>query len=97
MLPDGTLLSGRRLDRDRGIVFRVPPELEAILPQPMECTPAVVAEAMRYLAHEWLCDLASDYVGRCIVVACSLTVMERLLLRERPAFFVTAGQRGGDG
>jgi hypothetical protein len=63
----------------------------------MECTPAVVAEAMRYLAHEWLCDLASDYVGRCIVVACSLTVMERLLLRERPAFFVTAGQRGGDG
>src|SRR5712691_7724533 len=95
VLPNGTLLSGRGLDRDRGIVFRVPPELEAILPKPVGCTPAAVAEAMRYLTHEWLCDLASDYAGRCIVIAYALTILERLLLAERPAFFVTAGQRGG--
>jgi len=95
VLSNGTLLSGRRFDHDRGIVFRVPPELEAILPKPAECTPAAVAAAMRYLTHEWLCDLASDYAGRCIVIACALTILERLLLSERPAFFVTAGQRGG--
>jgi hypothetical protein len=41
------------------------------------------------------CDLATDYAGRCIVIACALTILERLLLTERPAFFVTAGQRGG--
>ena len=95
VLADGALLSGRWLDRDRGIVFRVPFELEAILPKPVECTPTAVAEAMRYLTHEWLCDLASDYAGRCIVITCALTILERLLLGERPAFFVTAGQRGG--
>ena len=95
VLPDGTLLSGRGLDHDRGIVFRVPPKLEAALPQPRECTPAAVAKEMRYLTDEWLCDLASDYAGKCIVIACALTILERLLLSERPAFFVTAGQRGG--
>jgi hypothetical protein len=95
VLPDGRLLSGRGLDRDRGIVFRVPAELEAVLLQQVDCTPAAVAKAMRFLTHEWLCDLAADYSGRCVVVACALTVLERFLLRERPAFFVTAGQRGG--
>jgi hypothetical protein len=95
VLPDGTLLSGQGLDRDRGIVFRVPPELDALLPPSAECTPAAVTKAMRFLTHEWLCDLACDYGGRCIVIACALTILERLLLSERPAFFVTAGQRGG--
>ena len=95
VLTDGALLSGRGLDRDRGIVFRVPPELQAILPEPVKCNPEAVAEAMQYLTHEWLCDLASDYAGRCIAIACTLTILERLLLTERPAFFVTAGQRGG--
>lgn len=79
----------------RGIVFRVPPELEAILPKPVECTPSAVAAAMRYLTHGWLCDLACDYTGRCIVIAGALTIIERVLLSERPAFFMTAGQRGG--
>ena len=95
VLPNGTLLSSRGLDRDRGIVFRVPPQVEAILPKPAECSPAAVAEAMRFLTHEWLCDLASDYAGRCIDIALALTILERLVLPERPAFFVTAGQRGG--
>jgi hypothetical protein len=50
---------------------------------------------MRYLTHGWLCDLACDYTGRCIVIAGALTIIERVLLSERPAFFMTAGQRGG--
>ena len=50
---------------------------------------------MRYLTDEWLCDIAADYIGRCIIIASALTIVERLLLCERPAFFITAGQRGG--
>ncbi len=73
----------------------MPPELEALLPKSADSTPEAVAEAMRFLTHEWLCDLAADYDGRSVVVACALTILERLLLRERPAFFVVAGQRGG--
>jgi hypothetical protein len=95
LLPDGTLLSGRGLNRERGIVFRVPNALEALLPRAEDCTATAVAEAMRFLTDEWFCDVAADYAGKCILIAAALTILERLLLPERPAFFVTAGQRGG--
>jgi hypothetical protein len=36
-----------------------------------------------------------DQVGKCIALMLALTIIERALLAERPAFFVTAGQRGG--
>jgi len=50
---------------------------------------------MRFLADDWLIDVATDYEGKCILIALALTILERLLLPERPAFIVTAGQRGG--
>ena len=50
---------------------------------------------MRFLCDEWLCDVATDYTGKCTLIAAALTVMERSLLPDRPAFFVTAGRRGG--
>jgi hypothetical protein len=50
---------------------------------------------MRFLADEWFCDVKADYAGKCILIAAALTIIERLLLPERPAFFITAGQRGG--
>src|SRR4029079_6558280 len=34
-------------------------------------------------------------VGKCAAVTLALTLLQRALLPERPAFFVTAGQRGG--
>ncbi len=95
VLPDGTILSGHGLVRERGIVFRVPGELQKLLPAVAECTPSVVEEAMRFLADEWFCDVKADYAGKCILIAAALTIIERLLLPERPAFFITAGQRGG--
>ena len=95
VLPDRTLLSNRGLDRQRGIVFRVPPELLAVLPKPEECTPAAAADAMRFLTDEWLVDVAAEYAGKCTLIAAALTVIERSLLAERPTFFVTAGRRGG--
>jgi hypothetical protein len=47
------------------------------------------------LMNDWLCDVATDYTGRCILIAAALTIIERSLLADRPAFFVTAGRRGG--
>jgi hypothetical protein len=95
VLPDGTLLSKRGLDRDRGIVFRVPPALLALVPRKEDCNPVAVAEAMRFLMDEWLCDVATDYTGKCVLIAAALTIIERSVLAERPAYFVTAGRRGG--
>jgi hypothetical protein len=95
VLADGTLLAKRGLDRQRGIVFRVPPDLLTLIPRPEECTPAEVSKAMRFLIDDWLCDVATDYTGKCILIAAALTVIERSVLAERPAFFVTAGRRGG--
>jgi hypothetical protein len=95
VLGNGALLAGRGLDRERGIIFRVPCELSAILPNKMDCTAGAVAEAMRFLADEWLCDVACDYAGKCTLIAAALTIIERSLLPDRPAFWVTAGRRGG--
>jgi hypothetical protein len=50
---------------------------------------------MHFLTEEWLFDVSTDYVGKCILIAAALTVIERSVLAERPAFFVTAGRRGG--
>jgi hypothetical protein len=91
VLGNGTLLASRGLDRERGIIFRIPEELLAILPQPADCTASAVAEAMRFLADEWLCDVATDYGGKCTFIAAALTVIERSLLPDRPTFWVTAG------
>ena len=95
VLADGSLLGGRGLDRRRGIIVRVPPELLAILPKRDDCTPDAVAEAMRFLTDEWLVDVAAHYSGKCVLVAAALTIIERSLLPDRPAYWVTAGRRGG--
>jgi hypothetical protein len=42
-----------------------------------------------------LVDVALDRVGKCIAIMLALTLIERAVLEGRPAFFVTAGQRGG--
>jgi hypothetical protein len=61
VLPDGSVLSGVGLDRQRGIVFRIPTELLPLLPNAENCAPPAVAEAMRFLADDWLIDVATDY------------------------------------
>jgi len=33
--------------------------------------------------------------GKCALISCALTIIERVLLDQRPAFMVRAGQRGG--
>lgn len=95
VLSDGTMLASHGLDRRRGIVFRIPAALLKILPDRNDCTPGAVAEAMRFLTDDWLADVSTDYIGKCILIAAAMTVIERPLLPDRPAFFVTAGRRGG--
>lgn len=95
VLPDGSLLAPRGLDRARKLVFRIGPNLINHLPPAEMCSERAVREAMRFLLHEWLVDVATDFTGKCVLIAAALTIIERALLPERPAFFVTAGHRGG--
>jgi hypothetical protein len=95
ILGNGSLLAPDGLDRNHGIVFKIQKELRAVLPQRQDCTAPAIRKAVEFLCHEWLCDVATDYTGKCILIAAALTVSERSLLPDRPAFFVTAGRRGG--
>jgi hypothetical protein len=95
VLPSGEILAGPGLVRPLTTVFRVSAKLSAMLPDPKDCTPAAIARAMRFLTHEWLVDVAADYTGRCVLIALALSIVERQLLPMRPAFWVSAGKRGG--
>jgi hypothetical protein len=94
VLADGHVLVFDGLERKRGIVFDVEPELMKLLPNRAACTKAAVGEAMRFLCDDWLVDVATDAKGKAILVALALTIVERSLLDQRPAFFVNAGKRG---
>ena len=39
--------------------------------------------------------MATDFAGKCVLIATVMTILERTLLPDRPVFFITAGQRGG--
>jgi hypothetical protein len=92
---DGGVWAEDRLDQLRGIDFRIQPEVSACVPKPGSVTADGVIEAMTFLTEKWLVDVATDYAGKCTIIAAALTIIERCLLDQRPAFFVTAGRRGG--
>ncbi len=95
VLPDGTLLARNGLDRERRAVFRIDPALLSFVPKAEDCTESAVNEAFNFLTDEWLCDVATDLEGKCVLIALAMTIIERVLLPARPLFFVTAGLRGG--
>jgi hypothetical protein len=90
----GTVIEGAGLDRSTGIVHRIDPLLRACLPG-RPPTEQDVREALEFLLRKWLVDVALDDVGKCVTIMAALTLIERPLLQERPAFFVVAPQRGG--
>jgi hypothetical protein len=90
----GQVIDGVGLDRDTGLVHRIDPLLRACLP-PNPPTEQDVRDAVIFLLDDWLVDVALDRVGKSIAIMLALTLIERALLTERPAFFATAGQRGG--
>ena len=95
VLADGALLAPDGIDRLRGIWFEIQHELRAVVPQPRDCTKDAVRSAMEFLTEEWLCDVDTDYGGKCSAIAAGLSIIERSLLNQRPCFFITAGRRGG--
>jgi hypothetical protein len=95
VLPEGNVLSGRELHRESSTLFLVPKQLDAVMPAIEACDDRAVAEALAFLVDEWLVDVAAaDFASKCVIVAVAMTIIERLLLPERPCFFVVAGQRG---
>jgi hypothetical protein len=92
--PSGRVIDGVGLDRATGLVHRIDPVLRECLPhdKPNE---EEIKKSLEFLLDEWLVDVALDRVGKCIAVMLALTLLQRALLPERPAFFVVAGQRGG--
>ena len=95
VLADGAVLAEPGLDRERGIVFRLEPGIVALMPRLEECSGNEVAAAMHFLSEDWLIDVATSYAGKCILIAAAITIIERSLFPDRPAFWVTAGRRGG--
>jgi hypothetical protein len=100
VLADGPILLGdpphqqHGLNRERGIAFMIEPEIMRLIPERKACTRTAVGKAMGFLADDWLADVATDLAGKAILIAMALTIIERSLLDQRPAFWVTAGQRG---
>src|SRR5262249_37943113 len=90
----GRMIDGVGLDRDTGLIHRIDPSLRSCVPTDAP-TNEEIKSALEFLLDEWLVDVALDPVGKCIAVLLALTLMQRALLSERPAFFVVAGQRGG--
>ena len=90
----GNVIDGIGLDRNTGLVHRIDPLLRACLPANPP-TEQDVRNALSFLLDEWLIDVALDPVGKAVAIMLAMTLIERALLPERPAFFVTAGQRGG--
>lgn len=95
VLANGSMLATTGLDRARKLVFRIEPRLVELLPAAEYRTEEGTAKALDFLARRWLCDVATNFQGKCVLIALALTILERALLPERPAFFITAGKRGG--
>jgi hypothetical protein len=92
--PTGRLIDGVGLDRTTGLVHRIDPVMRACVPKGKP-TEEEIEQSLNFLLDEWLVDVALDRVGKCVAILLALTLLLRVLLPERPAFFVTAGQRGG--
>jgi hypothetical protein len=95
VLINGTMLATQGLDRELRIVFRLEPKLLDLLPDPANCNRHAAAASLDWLLNEWLVDVSADFRSKCVLIAYALTIIERALLDMRPAFFITAGKRGG--
>ncbi len=91
---NGAIIAGAGLDRSSGLIHRIEPQLLACLPAapPTEKT---VKTALCWLLDEWLVDVKANMVGKLLAIMLCLSLIERVLLKERPAWFVRAGHRGG--
>jgi hypothetical protein len=94
VLDNGEVLGGIGLDRDSGLYYAIEPWMRDCLAQG-GITADDVREELRFLLDDWLVDVLTGGQGKLILVALCLSIIERHLLPERPAFLLAAGQRGG--
>lgn len=94
VLPNGKILATNGLDRKSKILFHIEPGIVELLPKG-EITDADILAAMNFLADEWLCDVLTDYDGKCVLISMAMSILQRTLFRERPCFSVTAGKAEG--
>jgi hypothetical protein len=92
VLQNGELLATNGLDRKRKVLFRIDPGITELLPKG-EVTDADVVAAMNFLTDEWLCDVLTDYDGKCVLISMSESILQRAQFSERPCFSVPAGKR----
>jgi transposase len=93
ILPNGDLFAPEGLDKRSRLYFAIEPTLRTLVPN--DVSREATADALDFLCNAWLCDVATSFEGKCGLIAAALTIIERVLLSERPAFFVSAGRRGG--
>ena len=91
----GGPVAGVGLDRDARIFYEIEPALLQCLPDPATITDQQAIDAYNFLANEWLVDVTTDAGGKAVAIAAALTMIQRIALDQRPAFFIVAGQRGG--
>jgi hypothetical protein len=94
ILPNGEILATDGLDRKRKVLFRIDPGIRELLPRG-EITDDDIVKAMNYLTDEWLCDVLTNYAGKCVLISMAESVLQRAQFRERPAFNVKAGKPEG--
>ena len=90
----GVLALDNDIDPERGIEFRIPKKVLTLLPdhQGLRAQSSQGRDAVpdRRMAVR----RARGLSGKCVAIAAALTIIERSLLPDRPAFFVTSGRRG---
>ena len=91
----GAPIAGVGLDRDARIFYQIEPALLECVPDPATITDQHAIDAYNFLANEWLVDVTTNADGKAVAISSALTMIQRIALDQRPAFFIVAGQRGG--
>ena len=91
----GAPIAGVGLDRDARIFYRIEPALLQCVSDPATITDQQAIDAYNFLANEWLVDVTTDADGKAVAIAAAQTMIQRIALEQRPAFFLVAAQRGG--
>jgi hypothetical protein len=91
----GAPVAGVGLDRDARVFYEIDPALLRSMPDRATITDEDAIKAYKFLTDEWLVDVTTNANGKAVAIAGALTMIQRIALDQRPAFFIVAPQRGG--
>ena len=81
------------LDRETGVIFRIPKALRSVMPKGAP-TREEARQAYVWLRDEWLCDVCTDEQGKATLIAMALTIIQRHDFTERPDFILSGAKAG---